>query len=222
MTAKATKQSEAEMKSVLDESTSQKQSVAIVTPETLKADVNIGMGKVDPMDIRPPQILLIQKSSNIDQFSNQAGEHPSVGQFFHNGKLEIHDFFECYFIFAAKTNYVDKKYPDKGERPQYKAVGVWVDDMSIFGMTFRSSALFALSPLFTAVVANKRPMYSIRVAMETKELTNTKGTWTIPTLKIVAMENDPDKLSQLQKLALQFDKRADEAIKDIEADEIPE
>ncbi len=215
---KAKNDEEKEFKKALDDMEKKNKSVEVTTPETLTADVNIGMSKVDPMDIRPPQILLVQKSSDRTLFVGKTGESPEIGQFFNTGSLEIMDEFECYIVFAGKSRYTDRRKPEEGEKAQYKAIGVLADEFSVFGMTYRSSALFALAPLFTAVVANKKPMYSIKVKIETKELTGEKGTWTIPVARVLGIEENTDKLVELREIALRFDSRADDLQDDNEED----
>lgn len=192
--------------------------------EKLKAMAQVGMKNVDPKDIRPPQILLTQKSSNFDQMVDTMGNNPKPGQFFDTGKLKILPEFECYFVFAAKSKYTDRNKPDRGELDQYKAVGV-LDDGSIFGMTFRSSGLYTLSPLFSLTASQMRPMFSIRVKMETKKLENELGQWYVPVCRIVSMESDGKKLAQLEEIALQFDKNSDVVFKEdeehVNPDDVP-
>ena len=178
--------------------------------EYLEKQVKIGMSKVDPMDIKPHQIKLIQKSSSLGDFIDAEGNQAKVGQFFHTGRLQILEKFEAYILFAAKGKYTNRLKPELGILLQYTAIGAMADDLSMFGMTFRSSALFTLSPLFTVAIAQKRPMYSIRVKFESKEVTGEKGSWFIPVLRIVGEETDEVTLDILEKQALMFEKKADE------------
>jgi|SRR3990167_1860775 len=187
----------------------------------LAKDSMTGMSKVDMADIRPPQILLIQKSSELADFVDTQGNQPKVGQFFHTGKMEILDSFECYFLFAAKGKYVNKIKPEEGEKDQYRTIGASADDLSTFGMVFRSSALFCLSGLFTASLSQKRPMFSIRVKIETKTLENEKGKWFVPVCRIQEPEQDFDKLKVLAEIAKRYDRKADVIVSD-EEEEVPE
>jgi len=167
---------------------------------------SLGMKKVDPQDIRPPTVILMNTNSNVKNFVDQEGNNPKPGEFFHNGTLRILPEFECYFVWAGKGKFVDKRSPEKGEQDVYRAIGVMADDFSIFGMRFKVSSLYTLSPLFTAVTANKRGMYSIKCKMKSKYLSGKKGDWYIPTLSIVGFETDPEKLEALEKIALNYDK----------------
>ena len=179
----------------------------------LEANVKVGMTKVDPMDIRPPTILLTQKSSDMSQFVDFSGKQAKVGQFFHTGKSKIYNTFKCYFLFAAKSKYIDRRKPDEGEKDQYRALGVLAEDLSLFAMVFRSSSLFTLSPLFGAAASMRRPMFSFLCEIETKKLSGEKGDWFIPVLRIKGPVNDPQKLMMLEEQAKAFDIKADEISK---------
>jgi len=172
--------------------------------------VKIGMRKVDPKDIRPPQIKLIQKSSALGDFLDAEGKQANVGEFFHTGRLQILKTFEAYILFAAKGKYTDRLKPEAGILLQYVAIGAMADDLTFFGMTFRKSAIFTLSPLFTAVISQKRPMFAIKVKFETKELTGDKGSWFIPVLRIKGVETDEVTLDILERQAQIFDQKTDE------------
>lgn len=188
----------------------EEKAVIVYGKDRLEANVKVGMSKVDPMDIRPPTILLAQKSSDLSQFIDFSGKQVKIGQFFHAGRAVIYSTFRCYFLFAAKSKYTDRRKPEEGEKDQYKALGVLAEDLSLFAMTFRSSALYTLSPVFSAVASMKRPMYSFLCEIETKQLSGEKGEWFIPVLRIKEPEKDPGKLVLLEEQAKAFDLRADE------------
>ena len=175
----------------------------------LEANVRLGMRGVDSMDILPPQILLTQKLSDFSQFVDKDGVQAKVGQYFHTGKSEIYDSFECHFLFAAKGTYISKQKPEEGKKFQYKVLGVLADDLSLFAQVFRSSALFALSKLFTAVISQKRPMFSFLCRMETKELSGDKGDWFVPVLRLKGEVEDPAKLVFLEEQAKAVDLRSE-------------
>lgn len=180
----------------------------------------VGMKGVDPADIRPPKILLMQKMSDREAFADKEGNQPKVGQYFHTGTQTIYDEFECYFIMATKGTWIDRRASEKEgreiEKDQYVTIGVLADDMRPFGMTFRSSSLYTLSSLFTAAASNQRPMFSFKIKMETKELSNDQGKWLIPVARIVGQEEDEEKLNKLMDYAMRFDQKSNEYKKDDE------
>lgn len=181
---------------------------ALVAPdnEQLKKNQTLGMADVDPQDIRPPMVILMNALSSFSSFTDEEGNHPEAGEFFHNGTLRILKDFDCYFIWAGKGVFIDKRHPEDGEKKMYRVIGIMADDSSIFGMRFKVSSLYALSPLFTAVTANKRGMYSIRCKMEAKLITGKKGSWFVPTLSVTGFENDVEKLKILEAQAMIYDR----------------
>jgi hypothetical protein len=194
---------------MVKEEKKEEKSLAVYNDKRLEENAKLGMSKVDPTDIRPPQILLVQKSSELDDFVDKDGKTAKIGQFFHSGRTCILNDFECYIIYAAKSKYIDRRKPEQGEKDQYKALGVMSDDYSLFGMTFRSSALFTLSKLFSSCVSTKRPMFSFLCKIEVKMLSGEKGDWYIPVLRIVKQEADPEKLIFLEEMAKNFDMKAE-------------
>ena len=194
--------------------TSEKQ-VEIYNKKFLQDVSALGMRGVDPLDIRPPQILLIQASSAAEDFKTPSGQNPKVGQFFHTGRNEIMDTFECFFLLASKGEYTDRNKNPPEQREQYRTIGCMTDDFKPFMMNFRSSAMYALSPLFTAAASNGRPMFSIRAKIETKELQNSQGKkWRIPVVRVVENEKDQTILNTLYNLALGYDKNTTEVMSD--------
>jgi len=183
---------------------------AVYGENRLRENKTVGMSKVDPADIRPPQILLAQKLSDFSLMTDKAGAEAAIGQYFHTGKQEIYDTFECYCLFAAKTQYIDRRKPEEGKKDQYQVIGVMAEDETLFGMNFRSSAQFALSKLFTTVHSLNRPMYSIKCQIEAKELSGEKGNWFVPVIRIKEPETDPEKLLRLEEKAKAIDQRAEQ------------
>ncbi len=210
---------EKDIQESLEETAKAETNIVKYGAEELAKDSMIGLSKVPMEDIRPPQILLIQKSSELADFVDTQGKQPALGQFFHTGKMQILDTFKCYFLFCAKSKYISKIKPEEGEKDQYRAIGVMADDLSTFGMVFRSSALFALSSLFTASISQKRPMFSIKVKIETKDLQNDKGKWWIPVCRIEEPEQDYEKLGVLAELAKRYDRKADVIVADLEEED---
>lgn len=200
---------------------SKKTDLVKINDKYLEKSQGIGMSGVDPNDIRPPAILLTQKLSDLSAFQTAEGKQPKVGQFFHTGKLEIYSEFECYFLFAAKSKYTDKRKPHEGEKYQYRVLGALVDDCSLFGMVFKSSSFYALSSLFGFARNMNRPMYSIRCKVETKILKNDQAEWFVPVVRIAGPEKDEGKLMILDSMARSFEVRGNEVVEEPEKEEEP-
>lgn len=180
----------------------------------MKSLAGVGMSKVDPLDIRPPMILLVQKSSDKTEMVNADGAEAKIGQFYHTGKREVMSAFDCHILFAAKKTWINRRKPELGELPEYSALGVLKSDVLseppiLFAINFRSSALFCLSGLFSAVQAQQKPMFSFNVTFETKQLEGKLGSWYVPVCRVHDVEKDEERFNWLYVTALQFDKRAD-------------
>ena len=182
-----------------------KKKVVLYNEEKLKTLSSLGMKYVDPKDIRPARMLLMQGSSNLDDFITLEGKRPRVGQFFLTAAQKIYTEFEAYFVFAAKGKYTDKRKPEEGEKKEYRALGFIAHDLTLFGMVFRSSSLYALSPLFSASASQNRPMFSYRIRIESKELSNDLGTWYVPVVRIVGPEYDEEILVKLENAGRRFE-----------------
>lgn len=185
--------------------------LTINNPKYLKEISHMGMSKVDPEDIRPSQILLAQKSSDFSMMVNKKGVVARPGEFFHTGKREIYKSFPCYFLFAAKGTYVDTR--TEGQegvlKPQYATIGALNADLSLFGMIFRSSALWALSSLFSAVSSQHAPMFAFICTLESKLIEGKKGSWFVPVCRVGEIEGNQERFDELYKMADGFEKQAD-------------
>ena len=181
--------------------------LAELPPDFLKNISGVGMKNVDPMDIKPPMCLLVQKISNISEMVTLDAKSPRPGQFFHTGKNEIYDYVECAVVYAAKSKYIDKNHPEKGLQDQYKALAVSLDDFKVFGLLFRSSAQYALSPLFSKAASSNRPMFSFQIRIDSKLLVNAKNQeYFVPVVKIDQLISDQKMLQDLYKIAKKFDR----------------
>lgn len=171
----------------------------------------IGMENVDPIDIKPPQILLVQKSSNIgEMIDRNTGKTPLFGQFFHTGKQEILDFFDCYFIYAAKQEWIDRR---KGGEPvpQYAAVGMMIEpdkSLSLIGMKFRKTSYYALSSLFTQATSQKLPMFMFKCHVTSKLINGQKGDYHVVSVKTDGIEEDEITFRELYDMAAKFSEKS--------------
>lgn len=191
--------------------------IQLADPELLKDFAGMGMKQVDPTDIRPPQILLVQKMSDTEQMMSVDGMVPKLGQFYHTGKRTIMDEFDAYFIYASKGTFIDTRKTDKPVLPQYSVVGMLQDDLSMFGMLLRGSSLWALNSLFSVSVSEGYPMFAFKCHVENKKLSNDKGEWWIPVVRVGELETDNAKLDMLFKAAKQLDEKSSI---DLEANEV--
>ncbi len=179
--------------------------LALTSLEEMRLVAKMGMRYVDPADIQPAKILLVQKLSDIEVLHTADGAVPTSGQFFHTGYQTILDTFDCFVLFAKKDTYIDKRKPENGEKPVYQMIGALQQDLSLFGMTLRASQSYALNTLFTASVTQGYPMFAFHMHVESKELENKDGKWLIPVFRVGAIETNIELLNILFDLARRFD-----------------
>ena len=204
--------------------------LVVLDSNLLAADSRIGMDGVDKKDIRPPQILLVQKTSDATKMKNAEGLKPDPGQFFHSGRGQIMDEFECYIVYAAKSKYFDKRAFNKaksdfelgnGQAPEemkfwkdkYTVLGVLADDFSLFGMDFRSGAMYTLFPFFGRAISNKRPYWSLKIKITSEHFKGKFGEWETPIVTVIAAIQDMETYHQVKSFASQFEKMS---VKDLE------
>jgi hypothetical protein len=181
--------------------------LATLPKDFLQRFSGVGMRNVDPMDIKPPMCLLVQKISDTSQMVTAEGDKPVPGDFFHTGKNEIYSFVECAIVYAAKSQYTDKNHPEKGLQNQYRAIAVSLDDLKEFGLVFRSTAEHALSSLFSKATSANRPMFSFMIKIESKKLVNSKNQeYFIPVVRVEQPIDDSIMLQDLYQIAKKFDK----------------
>lgn len=187
--------------------------------DELKKMAGVGMSKVDPLDIRPPRYLLVQSSSNLGDMADKKGSTPKPGQFYHTGTKKIVDKFTCYVLFAAKGVWEDRRKEPVEKKEAYNALMALKDDLSLFAMSFRSSALYTLSGLFTAVQSQHRPIFSFEVNFESKKLESEGNQWYIPVARVGELVNGKGLLDELYSMSVGFEKNADKVKEEIEKEE---
>jgi len=200
---------ETEAKEVAEQ---EQKEVALVALDSLKSMSRLGMSHIDMADVRPSQILIVQKSSDLEALTDIEGKTPELGKFFDTGKRISFSEFDCYVLFAKKSTWIDKRKPEKGEQPMYTMIGVNKTDLTpqgIFGMMLRSSARYSLNNLFSVAVTQGYPMFAFNVHVEIKELQNDQGKWWIPVFRPGQLETDNKVLGTLMMLAKRFDSNAE-------------
>lgn len=198
----------------IEKAVSQDEAKSLALYEKFKDEVDLGIKKVDPADIRPPQIILVQKTTDLALVEDTNGNQAEIGQFYHTGKRVIYTAFNCNFIYAAKTKFINR-FHDNEEWDQYQALGV-LDDGTLFGMTFRSTALYALSKLFQAVKGAALPMFLFNCKVESQLIKGEKGDWYVPAIRVGNMVEDEGRVDFLHSLAREFDVQGEKVVRSLE------
>jgi len=170
-----------------------------------KSTQNLGMKGIPREDIRPPALLLVNAMSNKAEMKDAEGKMPQEGQYYHTGLQKIYDAVDCHIIWANKVMKIDKRKPQDGKIPHYQVVGYISEVNAIFGMTLKRSSLYALSKLLTTCIAQQRAMFTFRVRLTAKLLTNKDGSWYVQAIDELADETNMGVLYNLQKEAEKYD-----------------
>jgi hypothetical protein len=131
------------------------------------------------------------------------------------------DSFNCNFVFAAKGQYVSRYQENNVTLDKYTALGV-MEDRSLFGMTFRSSSLYALSPLFQAASPDypkEYPLFLFNCQVETKLIEGKKGSWYIPVIRVGKWVDDSERFDYLYQLAKKFEQQAEAVVSQLDEEE---
>lgn len=184
--------------------------------QMLQDFMGYGLKGIDMSEVPPAQLLLMQNSSTRDAFVDNDGNVPEVGQFFFNGNLTIFDEAEVYVISAKKSKYIDKR---TGEEKDERLVVGLIEEQILFGMRLRGSAINSLNTLITTTVSRKKPMCVFEIHLESKQLSNDKGTWYVPVFRVGKQIDDMRKINDHIQLASMFDERGVVLSQDGEDDE---
>ncbi len=179
----------------------------------LKKMAKVGMKNVDPLDIKPPRVILVQGIKDKSELKDKSGVVCPDGQFFSDGANEIFEKMACYILYAAKGTHINKRHPDRGDLPKYDAIGMKPDGQ-LFTITFKNTGRNALSKLFTATKVQGLPMFAFQCSLETKLINGTDEQgqplqWWIPVIRVGEVETDAKILAELIRLAKGLDEKTD-------------
>jgi len=179
----------------------------------LKKLASVGMQKVDPLDVKPPRVILVQNIKDKSELKDKSGKECPEGQFFNDGNNEIFEKLDCYILYASKGTHVNKRHLDWGELPKYDAIGMKIDDGQLFAITFKNTGRNALSKLFTANKVQGYPMFSFKCSLETKLINGADKSgeplqWWIPVVRVGDIETDEKKLRKASEIAISLDARS--------------
>lgn len=177
---------------------------ALQTLDDMRKNLSMGMKQVDPNDIRPPRVILVQNIKDKTELKDNSGKECPDGSYFNSGTNEIFEKLDCYFIYAKKGVHVNKLHEDWGELPKYDAIAVNTKG-KMFAITFKNTSRNALSKVFTAVSSQRYPMFAFKCSLETKMISDDGKSWYISVVRVGEIEPDQGRLNRLMKMAQRFD-----------------
>jgi len=166
----------------------------------VKDEVFFGLFDIEPDDILPAPVKLIQGSSDLTKYVSADGYRALPGQFYFYSKKLLLDKFDCYFITIFKQ-------PDrfsKNNDMSYVAVGVMDDLDLVFQMDFKKAAIPSIKHVISLSFFNQMPIYGIKVNVCSDQRKGQKGSYYIPKITFVKVESDLDKLEKLSSLSKKY------------------
>ena len=174
-------------------------------PIRMRKNFSLGSTGIDPTDIMPSMVKLVQGTTDLDRVKDNEGNQAQVGQFFFYGDKSILDSIDGYILNLAK---VDDPYNNKNDgtpEKMYRAIGIFSDLLTPFVMYFRRGAINTVKNLLGNVFANLRGVYTFKIQIKTEQRKGEKGNYMTPVIGIVDKENEPTILEILEKEARKYE-----------------
>lgn len=171
----------------------------------MRKNFTLGISNIDPEDITPSKIKLVQGTSDTDKLISSTGERAKIGQFFYFGTRQILDSVDGYIINLSKIDDPFNKRADGTSEKMYQAIGVFEDLATSWLFEFRRGAIATVKNFLTQVFVELRGIYTykIRITSETKK--GEKGNYLVPVINIIKKEDDSNKLARLESEAKKYE-----------------
>ena len=166
----------------------------------VKDEVFFGLFDIEPDDVLPAPVKLIQGSSDLTKYVSADGYRSVPGQFYFYSKKLLLDKFDCYFI----TIFKQPERFSKNNDMSYVAVGVMDDLDLVFQMDFKKAAIPSIKHVISLSFFNQMPIYGIKVNVSSDQRKGQKGSYYIPKISFVKVESDLDKLEKLSSLSKKY------------------
>jgi len=166
----------------------------------VKDEVFFGLFDIEPDDVLPAPVKLIQGSSDLTKYVSADGYRSVPGQFYFYSKKLLLDKFDCYFI----TIFKQPERFSKNNDISYVAVGVMDDLDLVFQMDFKKAAIPSIKHVISLSFFNQMPIYGIKVNVSSDQRKGQKGSYYIPKISFVKVESDLDKLEKLSSLSKKY------------------
>lgn len=169
---------------------------AVLDESYFKENLNVGMEEVTTDDIPTPTLSLIQSNSEVMEANN-------LGKWFYKGNEKTYDTVECYLLAMTK-----KEMPKYSEKTVNEMVhiylGVFADNLEPFMLFLRNYGLGASRQFQGIRMGYKKPAYCIKVKLYSEAVKNDKGSFFIPKIDFVAIEENQEKIILLEDVAKNY------------------
>jgi len=179
--------------------------LAAYDPIRMRKNFSLGSTGIDPTDIMPSMVKLVQGTTDLDRVKDNEGVSAQVGQFFFYGDKSILDAIDGYILNLAKVDDPYNKKNDGTPEKMYRVIGIFSDLLTPFVMYFRRGAINTVKNLLGNVFANLRGVYTFKIQIKTEQRKGEKGNYMTPVIGIVDKENEPTTLEILEKEARKYE-----------------
>jgi len=179
--------------------------LAAYDPIRMRKNFSLGATGIDPTDIMPSMVKLVQGTTDLDRVKDNEGVSAQVGQFFFYGDKSILDAIDGYILNLAKVDDPYNKKNDGTPEKMYRVIGIFSDLLTPFVMYFRRGAINTVKNLLGNVFANLRGVYTFKIQIKTEQRKGEKGNYMTPVIGIVDKENELTILEILEKEARKYE-----------------
>lgn len=184
-----------------------KEEKALVTYDQVRMSKNVALGTagIDPADVMPVQVKLVQGSSDFSKLIDESGTQAKVGQYFFMGDKSIHETVKCYVLSLAKVNDPFNPRDDGSFEKMYRMIAVFDDLKTPFTMNFRRGAIYTIKSLISNVFSQKRGVYTFKIELSYEQRKGKEGNYLVPVVKIIKNEDVPEILNMLERGAQKYE-----------------
>ena len=186
--------------------TTNKKDTAITTydKERFKKNVSLGISGIDPADVMPPMIKLVQGSTDFSRVVDIEGETAKPGEFFFMDDKTIHSSVIGYVLNLSKVNDPYNPRDDGTYEKMYRLVGVLENLKTTFTLNFRRGAINTVKNFLGNVFSSYRGAYTFKIEITSEQKKGEKGNYLLPVISIKEKLSDPKILSLLETGAKKY------------------
>lgn len=173
----------------------------LVLADKFKEDSSLGLEDVRKDDLPIPTLRLVQKSS--DEATLVDGSKADTGDFYFGSLSKSWKSPEVIFLKAKKIQ-LHSKYKNVDE-DRWAMLGVMPDlDYAPFMLFTPVTSNKSAASFIASVIASKRPIFSFKVKLESREIDGDKGKYYIISFKNFTPIDDEGEYKMLKDITLSF------------------
>jgi len=183
--------------------------IATYDQERMKKNASLGTSGIDPADVMPSEVKLVQGSTDFSRVVDEEGTQAKVGQFFFRGDKSIHESVKGYALSLAKVNDTFNQREDGSFDKMYRMIGVFEDLKTPFTLNFRRGAITTVKTLLSNVFSQKRGIYTFKIEITTEQRSAVKDgkqvNYLLPVITIIEKISDPKMLNLLERGVFKYE-----------------